>query len=848
MIPCFQPKCKSILASLDQLLNHYKTAHHMTSLDPVRCNFCPRNFTNLRAFKKHFVFTHKQYVFEDPTASSSGQVITTEDPLSECCINTNTVSPSLPSTSNVIPVSEAAVNDEFNITQTDDNIQEALKEKVLSFCSEMYSHPGIPSSHAEMTFNIVLNLVKGIDTAYKHKLMNSCINSNNPNSGSIVSNMNSIFNFVEDTFSSYSTNYRALKILQEEGYFVPPKLKTLGYTSKRRKFKRRFCVVRTKETMAFIPIRHVFRKFLEQKDVLPNILQYLEKLKLDDVIIENVVQGECWRKFISHKENENKIILPVFLDNDDIEIGSCLSGHAGIQKINATYCSIPCLMPENRASLDHIFLVALTKSSNLKRFGNRKIFWRIIKELKYLSDTGILVSVDGKTVRVFFQLCSLIGDNLGLNTIAGFVKNFSTSNFCCRTCLANKIQRNYYTLEDPNLLRTIENYLRDVCKENFKKTGIHELCIFNVLRRFHIITNGGVDVTHDLFEGVVSYDLCLILKHFIFTSKNFTLSMANDRISKFNYGSADTSSKPPPLPENLMKRRTLKMSASETACLLKYFGLLFVNLGNPIPADDPVWQLYVALRKVVDIVMSPFIDLKVCDLLTTYIAEHHRLYIILTKKVLPFKFHSMTHYPSLMRKFGPLVHLSTIRFEHKHRTIKSVSNAVASRRNISFTMARKCQLELAHKFFSKKFSDKKLHTGPTKAFNNNERFWEEIADFIFTTPIPEILRNKFTVRTPWVECKGTKYCEGDTLYVESDEDTNLPMFGFIKNIFVSNGVVYFLLRNFRTLSFNEHLYCYEMEFANSYSVVCQELLHDYRPHNAVSVLEANFYVSLLSDM
>lgn len=125
----------------------------------------------------------------------------------------------------------------------------------------------------------------------------------------------------------------------------------------------------------------------------------------------------------------------------------------------------------------------------------------------------------------------------------------------------------------------------------------------------------------------------------------------------------------------------------------------------------------------------------------------------------------------------------------------------------------------------------------------------EIEDFIFTTPIPGILKDKTTIRTPWVEFKGTRYCEGETLYVDVDEVTSLPIFGFIKNIFVSSGgVVYFLLRNFRTISFNEHLYCFELELANSYSVLSHENICYFHPLNAVSVLDVNFFVTLLYDL
>lgn len=38
---------------------------------------------------------------------------------------------------------------------------------------------------------------------------------------------------------------------------------------------------------------------------------------------------------------------------------------------------------------------------------------------------------------MYFELELILGDNLGLHTITGFVESFS-SNFCCRICTMNK--------------------------------------------------------------------------------------------------------------------------------------------------------------------------------------------------------------------------------------------------------------------------------------------------------------------------------------------------------------------------------------------------------------------------
>lgn len=287
------------------------------------------------------------------------------------------------------------------------------------------------------------------------------------------------------------------------------------------------------------------------------------------------------------------------------------------------------------------------------------------------------------------------------------------------------------------------------------------------------------------------------------------------------------------------------MSAAETACLVKYFGLI---IGDLIPRNDEVWQIYIALRKIIEIAMSPSVDKEACSLLSTYISEHHNLYINLKGQPLTAKFHNVVHYPRLMFFFGPLALLSTARFDSEHRVAKSVSTSVACRKNICWTIGRKIQLQLS-RFLTENSSRTALRVGPNEKSTRVERFLEEIEGLTLTTHYPHILTNERTIRTTWVEVKGTRYCVNETLYVAVHEETSFPIFGLIRKIFVSHsGKVYFLLRNFRTITFEGHYYAFELEIVNSYSVVGQEQLHDFHPHQSIPKIGVDlFYVSILQD-
>lgn len=52
------------------------------------------------------------------------------------------------------------------------------------------------------------------------------------------------------------------------------------------------------------------------------------------------------------------------------------------------------------------------------------------------------------------------------------------------------------------------------------------------------------DITHDLWEGIVKLEICLILDQFINKDKFFSLELLNNRIKLFNYGIIDKENKP----------------------------------------------------------------------------------------------------------------------------------------------------------------------------------------------------------------------------------------------------------------------------------------------------------------
>lgn len=80
-------------------------------------------------------------------------------------------------------------------------------------------------------------------------------------------------------------------------------------------------------------------------------------------------------------------------------------------------------------------------------------------------------------------------------------------------------------------------------------------------------------------------------------------------------------------------------------------------------------------------------------------AAMHEMYVRLFNQTLKPKHHFATHYPSLIKKFGPIRFLSSMRFEANHRFVKNYTKNTGCRKNLSYSIGRKLQYNFA--FFLK---------------------------------------------------------------------------------------------------------------------------------------------------
>lgn len=75
----------------------------------------------------------------------------------------------------------------------------------------------------------------------------------------------------------------------------------------------------------------------------------------------------------------------------------------------------------------------------------------------------------------------------------------------------------------------------------------------------------------------------------------------------------------------------IRQSAFEMLTLIRYFGSL---VGDCIPTKESVWGLHIAMRRVIDILLSTSVDIDSCSMLQTLVSEMNELYLKYCKNLL----------------------------------------------------------------------------------------------------------------------------------------------------------------------------------------------------------------------
>lgn len=299
-------------------------------------------------------------------------------------------------------------------------------------------------------------------------------------------------------------------------------------------------------------------------------------------------------------------------------------------------------------------------------------------------------------------------DNLGGNVALGFAQSLAATYFC-RMCLCTKDETKHISTAMPEKYRTKSSYDEAIqmiyhsSKVDLKETkGITEYCVLNNLECFHILNNWTADVMHDLCEGAIGFllhdffELCV-------SKKILSESEIKALVSNYDYGVLNSQFIPSDIK---LERKNLNQSASQMKCLMQHIPFVF-HLYEKHPKLKHAWICINSMLKILRICYSNKIletDLIELDETIRCHLENVKSCFKITLKP---KHHFLTHYSEIIRRSGPLCHLSTLRFEMKHKELTITMKNNNNFRNVTKSMTEKYQLR---NVFQDVYTDKIEHT------------------------------------------------------------------------------------------------------------------------------------------
>jgi len=204
------------------------------------------------------------------------------------------------------------------------------------------------------------------------------------------------------------------------------------------------------------------------------------------------------------------------------------------------------------------------------------------------------------------------------------------------------------------------------------------------------------------------------------------------------------------------------------------------------------------------------------------IADHKLAYkhLFADKKFKP-KHHFIEHYPDLIREYGPLGAMWTMRFEAKHSYFKRVVQESHCFKNLFMTLAQKHQLMIAYHLSLPTYFSPEVSVPEAPCVNVSilrEEYRDAIAAAENSAASVSVLSHAVV--------NGTKYCAG--MIVVTGCKDGLPQVGEIVEIILVSGVLYLLVVDTKSW-YNEHIRGYLIERNSKFYALQPSQLYDYYP-------------------
>ena len=406
------------------------------------------------------------------------------------------------------------------------------------------------------------------------------------------------------------------------------------------------------------------------------------------------------------------------------------------------------------------------------------------------------------------------------------------ANYACRFCRAPKELMQKLLVEDLTLLRNKENFVQDLELDDVSRTGIKRSTVLNNLRNFHACENYTVDVMHDFLEGIIPFEIKLIINSLI-GQGCFSLQDLNDRLSSFNYGFEDKKNKPSLiLPSQLTNPSGASgQKAAQMKCLALYLPLI---VGDLVDENSDAWELFLLLLDIFKIVLAPYISEGGICVLKALIRDHHHLFLELFQDCpLKPKHHILVHYPRLIGLLGPLVQYSSLRKEGKHKPFKQWARMCNNYKNVTKTVAERHQQQQSFLFLLRKPLIHEIEIRDQmpcvlSSIDDSGRLSSELQ-----CSLNESVLVASSVRIQMYDFKP------QCMLLLDWHDENGPQFAYLKHIIAHGDKLYFVSALWKSVFYDRHKHAYAVKESGEIQISQPQDLCLLRPLHITKSYETN---------
>ena len=262
--------------------------------------------------------------------------------------------------------------------------------------------------------------------------------------------------------------------------------------------------------------------------------------------------------------------------------------------------------------------------------GVGKVLQKFLEDVRDLETVGVYVDALGAHLQG--SISFVAADNLAAHMLFGMAQSFGPNVVrFCRYCVSTnskalKEKRHDFS-EWEN--RTPVNYAYHLQQIDYgladgSTYGIRSDCVLHkCLHYFHATKGFPPDISHDLLEGIVQFELALCFEHFIEKKFLKDIKEINHILTTFCYLYTDAANKPQPLAASAVTRQSIGGNATENRTLLRLFPLIF---GSYVPSDDLYWALILCLKEIVEFAFASSMHQSDISYFESKIYDHNALF------------------------------------------------------------------------------------------------------------------------------------------------------------------------------------------------------------------------------